>query len=154
MQRIVVGGLAAWLMAVVGTATTAQSSAERHRETARLAAGNDLLGLFNRVCGPASLPAPPRSDQRSALAAAPQGPPPRESWHVEPAKVFDNLYFVGQSEYSAWAVNTSDGIIVIDTIFDYSVEDEIVLGLKKLGLDPSRIKYAVVSHSVLGSGIS
>jgi metallo-beta-lactamase class B len=60
--------------------------------------------------------------------------------------VFDNLYFVGQTEYSAWAVTTSAGIILIDTIFDYSVEDEIVAGLKKLGLDPSTIKYAIVSH--------
>jgi metallo-beta-lactamase class B len=60
--------------------------------------------------------------------------------------VFDNLYFVGQTEYSAWAVNTSDGIILIDTIFDYSVEAEVVDGLKKLGLDPSKIEYAIVSH--------
>lgn len=61
-------------------------------------------------------------------------------------KVFDNLYFVGQTEYSAWAVTTSAGIIIIDTIFDYSVEDEIVGGLKKLGRDPATIKYAIVSH--------
>ena len=53
-------------------------------------------------------------------------------------KVFDNLYFLGQTEYSVWAVTTSQGIIVIDTIFDYSVEDEVVGGLKKLGLDPAR----------------
>ena len=60
-----------------------------------------------------------------AAAAAPPGRviPPREQWHAEPVKVFDNLYFVGQTEYSAWAVTTSDGIILIDTIFDYSVED-------------------------------
>jgi metallo-beta-lactamase class B len=66
--------------------------------------------------------------------------------HAEPVKVFDNLYFVGQSEYSAWAVTTSAGIILIDTIFDYSVEDEVAGGLKKLGLDPESIKYAIVSH--------
>jgi metallo-beta-lactamase class B len=65
---------------------------------------------------------------------------------VEPVKVFDNLYFVGQSEYSVWAVTTSEGIIVIDTIFDYSVEEEVAGGLKKLGLDPANIKYAVVTH--------
>jgi metallo-beta-lactamase class B len=53
-------------------------------------------------------------------------------------KVFDNLYFVGQTEYSAWAVTTSEGIIVIDTIWDYSVEDEIVGGLTKLGFDPRK----------------
>jgi metallo-beta-lactamase class B len=43
-------------------------------------------------------------------------------------------------------VTTSAGIILIDTIFDYSVEDEVAGGLKKLGLDPESIKYAIVSH--------
>jgi metallo-beta-lactamase class B len=62
-------------------------------------------------------------------------------------KVFDNLYFFGQSEYAVWAITTSDGIIVLDTIFDYSVEDEVAGGMKKLGLDPANIKYAVVSHA-------
>ena len=61
--------------------------------------------------------------------------------------MFDNLYFVGMSGYSAWAVNTSDGIILIDTLFGYAVEDEIVAGLTKLGLDPARIKYAIVTHA-------
>jgi len=61
-------------------------------------------------------------------------------------KVFDNLYFVGQSEYSAWAVTTSAGIILIDTLFDYSVEAAVAEGLKKLGLDPAAIRYAVVTH--------
>ena len=51
--------------------------------------------------------------------------------------------------YSAWAVTTSQGIIIIDTIFDYSVEEQIAGGLKKLGLDPANIKYAVVSHGHL-----
>jgi metallo-beta-lactamase class B len=45
-----------------------------------------------------------------------------------------------------WAITTSQGIIVLDTIFDYSVEAEVVEGMKKLGLDPANIKYAVVSH--------
>ncbi len=62
-------------------------------------------------------------------------------------KVFDNLYFVGEKEYSAWAVNTSDGIILIDTIWHYSVADEVEGGLRKLGLDPARLKYAIVSHA-------
>jgi metallo-beta-lactamase class B len=62
-------------------------------------------------------------------------------------KVFDNLYFFGQSEYSVWAITTSQGIIVLDTIFDYSVEEEVAAGMKKLGLDPANIKYAIVSHA-------
>jgi metallo-beta-lactamase class B len=60
--------------------------------------------------------------------------------------MFDNLYFVGQSEYSAWAVTTSEGIILLDTLFDYSVEAEVADGLRTLGLDPADIRYAIVSH--------
>src|SRR5436853_583775 len=75
------------------------------------------------------------------------GPPPASSWHAEPAKVFDNLYFVGMTEYSAWALTTSQGIILLDAIFDYSVEDEVVNGLKTLGLNPADIKYVLVSHA-------
>jgi len=114
-------------------------SAEAHVAAAKAAAGQEHLGLFSRVCtAPTPAPAP-------QSPAAP-GPPDRSQWHVEPAKVFDNLYFVGEKEYSVWAVNTSAGIILIDAIFDYSVEDEVVNGLKKLGLDPVNIKYVIVSH--------
>src|SRR4029079_6775048 len=82
----------------------------------------------------------------AAAPAQPPGPPDRSRWHAEPVKVFDNLYFLGQTEDSSWAVTTSAGIILIDTIYDYSVEDEVVNGMKKLGLDPTQIKYAIVSH--------
>jgi metallo-beta-lactamase class B len=77
----------------------------------------------------------------------PPGPPDRSTWYAEPVKVFDHLYFFGQSEYAVWAIMTSEGIIVLDTIFDYSVEEEVAGGMKKLGLDPANIKYAVVSHA-------
>jgi len=79
-------------------------------------------------------------------AAAPAQDPPRSQWHAEPAKVFDNLYYLGQTEYTAWAVTTSNGIIVVDPLFEYSVEDEVVNGLTALGLDPMNIKYVLVSH--------
>jgi metallo-beta-lactamase class B len=38
---------------------------------------------------------------------------------------------------------------VLDAIFDYSVEDEVVEGLKKLGLDPAQIKFVIISHGHL-----
>jgi metallo-beta-lactamase class B len=50
------------------------------------------------------------------------------------------------TEYSAWAVTTSAGIILVDTLYDYSVQAEVVDGLRTLGLDPKTIKYAIVSH--------
>lgn len=135
-----------------GSNVTGQSvagSVDSHVAAAKAAAGQDHTGLFNRICAaPAPAPASPRP-----AAAPPPGPPgppgtpDRSTWHAEPAKVFDNLYFVGEIEYSAWAVNTSAGIILVDAIFDYSVEDEVVNGLRKLGLDPANIKYVVISHA-------
>lgn len=117
-------------------------AAQVHIEAARKAAGTEHMGVYNVTCG--YLTQGPRP---SAPAAARRpGPPARETWYTEPAKVFDNLYFLGQSEYSSWAVTTSQGIIVIDAIYDYSVEDEVVGGMKKLGLDPAQIKYVIVSH--------
>jgi metallo-beta-lactamase class B len=46
-------------------------------------------------------------------------------------------------------VPTSQGIVLLDAIFDYSIEDEVVGGLTKLGLDPKQIKYVMVSHGHL-----
>jgi metallo-beta-lactamase class B len=87
----------------------------------------------------------PGTPQRSAQQAP--ATPDRSLWAREPMKVFDNLYYVGEREYSSWAVTTSAGIIIIDPIYDYSVEEQVVGGLKKLGLDPAQIKYVVVSHA-------
>jgi len=78
---------------------------------------------------------------------APPPPPDRATWYTEPAKVFDNLYFVGTKFHSSWALTTSDGIILIDTLYDYASEEAIVGGLKKLGLDPATVKYVIISHA-------
>lgn len=121
---------------------TVNAAAKVHVEAARKAAGSEHMGVFARTCD--ALTAAPRP--ATPPAPRPPGPPPRASWYTEPAKVFDNLYFLGQSEYSSWAVTTSQGIIVIDAIYDYSVEEEVVGGMKKLGLDPTQIKYVIVSH--------
>ena len=113
---------------------------DAHVALAKAAAGDAYQNLFNFLC---TVPTPRGGGQGRGRAA---GPPDRSTWYAEPVKVFDNLYFVGQSEYSAWAVTTSEGIILIDTLFDYSVEEEVAGGLKKLGLDPATIRYAVVTH--------
>jgi metallo-beta-lactamase class B len=132
---------------------TGQDTPDAHIAAAKAAAGGDFQNLFEFQCnGPG--PGGPRAAGGAGAAArgpgrgrGPQGPPDRSTWHAEPVKVFDNLYFFGQSEYAVWAITTSEGIIVLDTIFDYSVEDEVAGGMKKLGLDPAKIKYAIVSHA-------
>ena len=134
-------------LAVAGIAVRAQSAADAHVAKARTAAGTEFAQLFDTTCGLVRPPAAPAAAAPASAPAPAPGPPARATWHAEPAKVFDNLYFVGQTEYSAWAVTTSDGIILMDAIFDYSVEDEVVDGLTALGLDPKQIKYVVISHA-------
>jgi metallo-beta-lactamase class B len=65
---------------------------------------------------------------------------------VEPARVFDNLYFVGDRSTSAWVLTTREGIILLDAGFHHNVEGTIVGGMRKLGLKPEDIRYVIVSH--------
>jgi metallo-beta-lactamase class B len=158
MNRTSVGiGAAAALAMLLSGVTRAQAplppAVEQHIASARAAAGTEHAGLFDAVCGTtrtviaqAASPQPAGAGRGGRAGGTAPAPPPRETWHAEPVKVFDNLYFVGQTEYSAWAITTSQGIILLDAIYDYSVEDEVVGGLKTLGLDPAQIKYVVVSH--------
>jgi metallo-beta-lactamase class B len=144
-------GAVALIGAVGAVPQSANGAVEARVAAAKRAAGTEWAGVFDRVCPEATstpIPTPraPASAPAQAAATAPPAPPARSAWHAEPVKVFDNLYFLGQTEYSVWAVTTSAGIILVDTIFDYSVEDEVVGGMKKLGLDPTTIKYAIVSH--------
>src|SRR5260221_14189289 len=75
----------------------AQSALETHLASARAAAAADFGELFATTCGLVisypTIAAPAAAPQQGAVA--------RAGWHAEPAKVFDNLYFVGQTEYSA-----------------------------------------------------
>ena len=144
MKQAFFAALAAASLGLMGVVTAGQAETpDTHIAAAKAAAGSEWTGLFNRTCG--SLNAAPAAPGGRGAGGA-QATLARGNWHAEPVKVFDNLYFVGQSEYSAWAVTTSEGIILVDTIYDYSVEDEVVGGLRKLGLDPAKIKYAIVSH--------
>jgi len=155
-MRALTGGMAAFasaLFVAVAGAQTVPPEAQKHVDAARAAAGSEFMGLFQPLCdGALALakpPAPRGGGPGRGRQGGPPPPPPRESWHAEPVKVFDNMYYVGMTEFSAWAVTTSEGIIILDAIFDYSVEDEIVGGLKKLGLNPADIKYVIVAHGHL-----
>ena len=64
-----------------------------------------------------------------------------------PTKMFDNLYYVGVSTVGAYALQTTDGIILIDAL-DNTEEAKNVIepGLHELGLDPKNIKIIIVTH--------
>jgi metallo-beta-lactamase class B len=157
-MKIALGLLLAASILTAQNTPAPDAAADAHFAAAKAAAGDDFQNLLNFQCygpGPggarpaagAGTAGPARGQAAGRGPGRQQGPPDRSTWYAEPVKVFDNLYFFGQSEYSVWAITTSQGIIVLDTIFDYSVEEEVANGMKKLGLDPANIKYAVVSHA-------
>jgi metallo-beta-lactamase class B len=94
-------------------------------------------------------PKPATEGQEAAALNRPPNtnPRPHADWYVEPVKVFDNLYYLGTNIDSVWAVTTSAGIILIDANYHWNVEELVVGGMKKMGLDPANIKYLVVTHA-------
>jgi len=123
-------------------------SVDSHMAAAQKAAGTDFSGVLARLCVVPASGSDAQAAARNARGAAPRKEivPDRATWYAEPQKVFDNLYWVGTKIHSSWAIKTSAGIILIDTLYNYAAEPEIVDGLKKLGLDPATIKYVIVSH--------
>jgi len=116
-------------------------------QSAKDAAGFEFLGTLVRTCLLPQSGGENTSDNVPDFVANPARVPARDTWYAEPAKVFDNLYFVGGKVHSSWALTTSDGIILFDTIFPYNSEELIVGGMQKLGLDPKNIKYLFISHA-------
>ena len=137
-------GNAFLFLSLYGTSVFAENTPDAvdiHLIAARTAAGFDFPGTLARLCvAPEPVPNIVR-DVAPAPALA------RDTWFAEPAKVFDNLYFVGSKIHSSWALTTTEGIILIDTLFTYNSEEEIVGGLKKLGLDPAKVKYVIITHA-------
>lgn len=119
----------------VSTASPLPPSAEQHVAKAKAAAGSEYGAVVPALCPGQGPPANIRVDSSKI-----------ETWYEPPAKVFDNLFFVGERDVSAWAIKTSGGIVLIDSLYEYSVQPEIIEGLKKLGLDPASIRYVIVTH--------
>lgn len=63
----------------------------------------------------------------------------------EPFRIFDNLYFVGIGEVGSYVIQTSDGLILIDTLWDLPGYTDYLLGnIRKVGLDPMDIEYVLI----------
>src|SRR5499433_775953 len=154
LSAALLGSLSAAVIAAVVSAYPARTqtaaptpdTVEAHLAAGKNAAGGrddtpDFYGLVTAICV-APLNAPPRPD-----APAPRMNPNRENTYLEPKQAFDDLYWMGTLSRSTWALTTRDGIILYDTQSVYDADDVIVGGLKKLGLDPAKVKYVIISHA-------
>jgi len=154
-EASIIGALATAAAFAAGSVLAQQASVKKDFEAeiqaalqaAKTAAGFEFLGTLVRTC---LLPQSGGEDTRDNVpgyVTNPASAPARDTWYADPAKVFDNLYFVGGKVHSSWALTTSEGIILIDTIFPYNSEELVVGGLQKLGLDLKSIKYVLISHA-------
>jgi metallo-beta-lactamase class B len=148
---IIIGAI---LFAIVETASAQAPNAtvDSYIAKAKAAAGTEWAGTFLRLCiAPPARPQAGRGQAGAGRGASDRGTTPRtparETWYAEPARVADNLYFLGTRIHSAWAIVGSQGIIVLEALFDYATRDEILDGMKKVGLDPKNVKYVILSHA-------
>src|SRR5215510_10940924 len=114
--------------------------AQAHVTAAMAIAKPDLLQEAANLCSA-------RGPQRPAVLRQESGLPavPRET--LEPTKIFDNLYYIGFNDVGAWALTTSQGIIVIDSLNTPDEAEKILIpGMQKAGLDPKQIKYVIIGH--------
>lgn len=69
----------------------------------------------------------------------------KENGFVEPFKIFDDVYYVGDKWVSSYLITTSVGLVLIDTL-DSPYGRWIPESIEKLGLDPKNIKYILITH--------
>ena len=148
---VVICSLSATILGITALAQAPLSEMDAHIATARAAAGQDYRATFVNLC----LPSAPRgggagrggAGAAGRGAATPPQTPDRANWYAPPFKVFDNLYWLGTRQHSSWALQTSAGIVIIDTNFAWATRPEIIDGLTKLGVNPNDIKYVIISHA-------
>jgi metallo-beta-lactamase class B len=120
---------------------SAQDNADvdKHMTAATKAAKTDLLGALGLCKYATPDEATGFMDNYNKMKAEPP---------LEPMQVMDDLYFLGNYWTSAWAVKTSKGIVILDALDNADEAKQYIEGgLKKLKLDPSDIKYVIVSHA-------
>jgi hypothetical protein len=114
---------------------------------ARIAGGRDdtpdFYGLVTAICV-APLNGAARPD-----APAPRENPNRKETYMEPIQAFDDLYWMETPSTSSWLLTSDDGYILYDTQRVYDAEDVLVAGIKKLGIDPAKVKYVIIPTGTL-----
>jgi metallo-beta-lactamase class B len=122
-----------------------EAAFERHMSIATRGLPAKMASSITAVCGRVQTDTSVDAAATSNADVAPVPTDPAAS-RVPAMQVFDNLYFVGDKDVSVWAVTTAAGIILLDAHHAALVEDRVIGGLRQLGLDPSRIKYVVITH--------
>ena len=65
---------------------------------------------------------------------------------IEPTKIFDNVYVIGNQGTVVYVIKTSAGLLMIDALDANQRDTQLLPGFQKLGLDPAMVKVIVVGH--------
>lgn len=65
---------------------------------------------------------------------------------IEPTKIFDDVYVIGNQGTVVYVIQTSAGLLMIDALSPDQTETQLLPGFQKLGLDPAMVKIIVVGH--------
>ena len=123
-------GSAASQEAAPATTAVAQADAfDQHLAAARESAGAEWVSVIDYMCtrGPVT---PNRPDHPL----------------IEPVQIFDNVYAIGRNSTVVYVIETSEGLILIDSGYGDQVDSVLLPGMAQLGLDPQDIEYVFVLH--------
>ena len=65
---------------------------------------------------------------------------------IPATKIFDNVYAIGNSGTAVYVVQTTAGLVMIDSLAANEGETQLLPGFQKLGLDPAKVKTILVAH--------
>lgn len=66
-------------------------------------------------------------------------------YYMAPFRIFGNLYFVGNQDVGAYLLDTSDGLILIDTTYP-TTRALLIQSIWEAGFDPCNIRYILHTH--------
>jgi metallo-beta-lactamase class B len=65
---------------------------------------------------------------------------------IQPTRIFDNVYAIGNSGTTVYVLQTSAGLLMIDALGSNQVDSQLLPGFQKLGLAPAQVKVILVAH--------
>lgn len=65
---------------------------------------------------------------------------------IAPTKIFDNVYVIGNAGTVIYVVQTSNGLVMLDSLGTAQLETQLLPGFQKLGLDPANVRAVIMGH--------
>jgi glyoxylase-like metal-dependent hydrolase (beta-lactamase superfamily II) len=122
--------------------TLASADTSIRNWVAGLVAYEQVEDVTCRTCDSISFSGPQMDARMKAMWANWEN---RDVQYVEPFQIFDNVYYIGIDWVAAYLLTTSDGLILIDSLYG-NWTPQLIANIRKLGFDPAQVKYVIATH--------